>query len=307
MIPTIKIYLPGLLALGLTFCFPAAADPVGAAKESMVGYQTANAATTSVAQPGQALELTRDNLVFSAPPRGSYQNEIAAYQPLVEFLSKTLGRKVVFQYADNWLSYSKEMTAGRYDMVFDGPAFNGWRIDKLGHTPLVKLPEDFVFVVVVKADNNRIKQIKDLAGQKVCAHAPPNLGTLTLQAQFDNPVRQPYITEVKGWDNSYKALVSGQCAATILPIENLTKNEKGSNQATRVIYRHKPMPNQAFSVGPRIAPGLHEKIAKALLSDEGRQATEKLRAAYAGKDFVPASRVEYSGLGDLLKTSLYYQ
>lgn len=289
-----------LLVSGLVLSFTATAEQTASVNPAGGNIQ-------SLVNAKKALENARSDLIFSAPPRGSYQDETAVYQPVVDFLSRVIGRKVVFQYADNWLSYSKEMTAGRYDIVFDGPAFNGWRIEKLGHSPLVRLPEDFVFVVIVKSDNDRIKQLKDLAGHKVCAHAPPNLGTLTLQAQFGNPARQPYITEVKGWDNAYKALMSGRCDATVLPIENLTKNEKGPSQATKIIYQHKAMPNQAVSVGPRIAPGLHAKIATALLSEEGRHATEKLRAAYAGKDFVPASRAEYSGLGDLLKTSLYYQ
>jgi ABC-type phosphate/phosphonate transport system substrate-binding protein len=304
---TMTRHLLCLLASGLIISFPAAAEQEGTAKRAMVHYQSVSAPSTSVLQPEKALENARGDLMFSAPPRGPYQEEVAVYQPIVDYLSKVIGRNVVFQYADNWLSYSKDMTAGTYDIVFDGPAFNGWRIEKLGHTPLIRLPEDFVFVVITKSDNDRIKQLKDLAGRKVCAHAPPNLGTLTLQAQFDNPAREPWIVEVKGWDNAYKAMMSGQCVATVLPINNLAKNDKGQNRATKTLYQHKPMPNQAISVGPRIAPELHAKIAKALLSEDGKRATEKLRATYAGKDFVPASRAEYSGLSELLKTSLYYR
>ena len=304
---TMTRFLPCLLVAGLSSSFPAVAEQEGAAKRVVVHYQSANAPSTSVIPPGKALENARGDLTFSAPPRGPYQEEVAVYQPIVDYLSKVIGRKVVYQHADNWLSYSKDMTAGTYDIVFDGPAFNGWRIEKLGHTPLIKLPEDFVFVVITKSDNNSIKNIRDLAGRKVCAHAPPNLGTLTLQAQFDNPAREPWIVEIKGWDNAYKALMSGQCVATVLPINNLTKNDKGPNRATKTLYQHKAMPNQAVSVGPRIAPELHAKIATALLSEDGKRATEKLRATYAGKDFVPASRAEYSGLSELLKTSLYYR
>jgi ABC-type phosphate/phosphonate transport system substrate-binding protein len=261
----------------------------------------------SVATPEKALKNANSDLVFSAPPRGSYQEEVAIYQPIVELLSKVIGKKVTYQYSDNWLSYSKDMTEGNYDIVFDGPAFNGWRIERMGHTPIVRLPEDFVFVVITKADNDRVKQVKDLAGRKICAHAPPNLGTLTMLSQFDNPARQPVIIETKGWDNAYKAMLDGKCAATVVPIKNLTKNDAGATKLTKTLYQHKAMPNQAISVGARITPELHKKIAQALLSEEGKQATAKLRTAYAGKDFIPTTRDEYAGLGDLLKSSLYYQ
>ena len=283
-------------------------DPVPSDKATnvAVSYQP-QASFQSVATPEKALKNSTTDLVFSAPPRGSYQEEIAIYQPIVDLLSKVIGKKVTYQYSDNWLSYSKDMTEGNYDIVFDGPAFNGWRVEKLSHTPVVRLPEDFVFVVITKADNDRVKQVKDLAGRMICAHAPPNLGTLTLLSQFDNPARQPVIIETKGWDTAYKAMLDGKCAATVVPIKNLTKNDAGAKKLTKTLYQHKAMPNQAISVGPRIAPELHKKIAQALLSEEGKQATAKLRAAYAGKDFVPTTRDEYAGLGDLLKTSLYYR
>lgn len=245
-------------------------------------------------------------LVFSAPPRGSYAEEVATYQPIVELLSEVIGKKVVYQYSDNWLTYSKDMTLGKYDIVFDGPAFNGWRAERLSHVPLVKLPEDFVFVVTARAGDKSINDVRDLAGRMVCAHAPPNLGTLTLLSRFDNPSRQPRIVETKGWDNSYKAMLDGRCVATVLPIKNLHKMDSGPQRLSKTIYTHKAMPNQALSVGPRVSTAQHARIAQALLSEQGKRATAKLRAAYAGKDFVPAAREEYAGLGDLLKDSIYY-
>lgn len=251
-----------------------------------------------------AATMTSDgDFVFSAPPRGSYAEEVAAYQPIVDYLSRVTGKRFVYKYSDNWLTYSKDMTSGGYDLVFDGPAFNGWRIDRMNHTPIVKLPEDFVFVVITRKDNAQVTELRHLAGRKVCAHAPPNLGTLTMLSQFDNPARQPFIVETKGWDNAYKALVEGKCAGTVVPIKNMEKNDRGT---MRVIYRHRALPNQAFSAGPRITPEMRTKIQQALLSEEGKVATANLRSVYAGKDFVAARTEEYAGLGQMLKDSLYY-
>lgn len=304
-------FLSTLFIASLLVCRPAYSGESVLAKANTAGNVTVSFQPRDALQPlahtEKNLKAVNSQLVFSAPPRGSYPEETAIYEPIVQLLTKVIGKKVDYKYSDNWLSYSKEMTEGEYDIVFDGPAFNGWRIEKLSHTPLVRLPEDFIFVVVTKAGNDRIKQVKDLAGRKICAHAPPNLGTLTLLSQFDNPARQPVIIETKGWDTAYKALIAGKCVATVLPIKNLTKNDAGAQRLTKTVYQHKAMPNQAFSVGPRIAPDLHAKIAQALLSEEGKQATAKLRAAYASKDFVPANRQEYADLGELLNSSLYYR
>lgn len=265
----------------------------------------ATEAQAAIHPQNDAPVIAGNALIFSAPPRGALAKETENYQPVADFLTQVTGRKVVYQHSKDWLSYARDMTQGKFDIVFDGPHFNGWRMENLDHTPLVKLPEDFVFVVIVKADNKSIQNIKQLAGRRICAHAPPNLGTLTLLNQFDNPVRQPLITTVKGWDKSYNSLVAGQCVATVLPIKNMEKMDKGKNQ-TRVVFKSPAMPNQAISAGPRIPQEMQEKIRQALLSEDGRAATAKLRTAYAGKDFIPATRAEYIGQSVYIKDALYY-
>lgn len=268
-----------------------------------VAIATANASPT----PSETRVDERSTLVFGAPPRESCAREAEVYQPVVNHLAKITGKPVAFRCADNWLAYSKNMVSGAYDIVFDGPAFNGWRVDRLQHVPLVKLPEDFIFVVVTKADNDKVKETRDLAGRLVCAHAPPNLGTLTMLSRFDNPARQPVIVETKGWDNAMKGLLANKCAGTVVPLKNLAKYDVGAKKMFKVLYRHTAMPNQAISVGPRIPADMQAKILEGLMSEEGKTATHKLRAVYAGANFVQTNAQEYAGLGKLLKNDLYFQ
>jgi len=49
---------------------------------------------------------------------------------------------------------------------------------------LVKLPGALKVVGFVRADNKRVNQLNQLAGQGICAHAPPNLGLLSAQSEF---------------------------------------------------------------------------------------------------------------------------
>lgn len=71
--------------------------------------------------------------------------------------------------------------------------------------------------------------------------------------------------------------------------------------AARVIYHSQPLPNQAFSAGPRVPLAMRTQIAAALLSAQGNAATRKLRAEFKAGRFVPATAQEYAGLGRLLK------
>lgn len=123
--------------------------------------------------------------------------------PVAAFLTKVTGQRVTYQHSDNWLSYQSEMQKDAYDLIFDGPHFVGWRMAKHQHTPLVKLPGNLSFAVIVRAKETRIENIESLAGHTVCAHAPPNLATLSLLAQFTNPSRQPLVIEVKGFKAAY--------------------------------------------------------------------------------------------------------
>ena len=240
------------------------------------------------------------NLVFSAPPRESEAGGTDSYAPLAQYLSKVTGQKVDYKYSDNWLSYQKEMQKGTYDLVFDGPHFVGWRMARLKHVPLVKFPGNLSFVVIVRQTDNRYNSLTQLAGRTICAHAPPNLATLTVLYEFKNPARQPYIINTQGFTPAYQGVVEGKCVAAILQSKLAVELDKEAH-ATRVIYQSEPLPNQALSAGPRVPPAMQKKIIHALLSEPGKAAAGALLERFKMKEFVPANSNEYLGLGVLLQ------
>lgn len=242
--------------------------------------------------------------IFSAPPRGTVAQQRALYQPIVRYLAKVTGHPIRFKAPGNWLTYSQDMTEGKYDLVFDGPHFTSWRDRYLGDVPLVRLPEPFVFEVVVRK-SEKLTRISQLAGRPVCANSPPNLGTLSLLSQFSYITRQPYLVVVHGWPASYKGLMAGRCQATVVPVGNLRILEKGTHPV-RVLYRSPVYPNQAISAGPRIPADIQVRIREALLSSSGRDITRALRHAYGARQFVAADRAEYAGLSHLLDNMLYF-
>jgi len=238
--------------------------------------------------------------ILTSAPRDSQEKEEAVFKPITTLLSKVTGHTFKFRYGDNFLVYQSEMRKGTYDIVFDGPAFVGWRMTKLNHVPLVKFPGNLVFVVAVKKDQARINTLKDMAGRTICAFPPPNLATLTVQIEFDNPARQPLILESESFPDSYKSMVAGKCAGAILQ-KRLFENLDKEKQAGKAIFTSKPLPNQAFSAGPRVTADMREKITQALLSPEGAVATQKLRDVFKIKKMEPATVEEYKDLGRLMR------
>ena len=239
-------------------------------------------------------------LILSSAPRDSREKEEEIFRPIADLLSRAVGEKVTFRYGDNFLVYQSEMRKGSYDIVLDGPQFVGWRMAKLGHVPLVKFPGNLAFVAITKNNQDKIKDLKDLAGRTVCAFPPPNLATLTVLYEFGNPSRQPLILEVQSFPDAYKGAISGKCVGGILQAKLYQDLDKEA-KAAKVLFTSKPLPNQAFSASPRVTAEKRERIVQTLLSPEGAAATQKLREVFKVQALLPATVEEYQGLGKLLR------
>ena len=278
---------------------------ISAAAMKKVSFAPSAPAFTRSGLPSSIAE-DRQTLVFTAPPHETEAEALRTYQPIAQYLSRVIGKTIVFQYPKDWLTYQKEMQRGSYDLVFDGPHFNSWRHTNLQHSTLVKIADDYAFAVVVRK-NERITDLKQLAGQKICGMTPPELGTLAVLGQFDNPARQPLIINTLGTTKVYESVaLDKQCTAGILPVASLRKIPDSENMV-RVIYRTRTMPNQAFSAGPRISREDQARIAAALMSPEAAKVVRRLVVEYGDdKGLAYASTEEYAGLDAYLKDTWGY-
>lgn len=238
-------------------------------------------------------------LIFTAPPRDSGEDESAVYRPIAEYLSAVTGQRIVYQHPGYWLTYQATMQKGGYDIVFDGPHFFSWRMTILEHEPLAKLPGDLVFTIFTRASNPKINTVKDLSGRTVCGMAPPNLATLTMYAQFPNASRQPLTVEVKNFKQVYDGVMSGKCLGGVMATNVF--NAQNKKNAAKVLYTSPGVPNQLFSAGPRVTASDKARIARALLAPEAQMKMAKFFEVW-GKDktLVPATRSEYEGVAKLL-------
>ena len=290
------------LTLGTSFLHPA--QPAMAAElATKVSFRSTAMSGPSV----RTMPNSGDELVLSAPPREDVAEAERLNGPVADFLSKELGRKVTFRYPGNWGAYQGMMQKGVYDLVFDGAHFTSWRAAHTRHTALLKVPGEHVFVVVVDKSNTRISSLKQVAGRRICGYAPPNLGTLTVLNEFDNPMRQPVIVNVDGWKNIYRGVIEGKCDAAAVPLKRLEQFEKESGRQTRIVFRGASLPDSALSAGPRITPAEQEKIVRVLQSPSGEAVTARLRAKYGyNKSFIATSNQEFAGLGSYLKNEWGY-
>lgn len=239
-------------------------------------------------------------IVFATPPTQTVEQTTKMYGPIVDFLSQVTGRAVMLATPDSFLAYTNNMRAGKYDLLFDGPHFVGWRIERLRHTALARLPGEIRFVVVVR-DDAGIDKITDLAGKKVCAFASPNLLTLGFLDLFPNPARIPAMSNVKTAKAALQCVQHGEAQAAVFRDVFWNKRQPAERHGLHEIYHSKqPWPHRTFTIAKDADPALRAKIKAALLSDAGTRAARKVLARYRAKHFIPAKDEDYRGLGKLL-------
>lgn len=243
-----------------------------------------------------------DTLILSTAPTHSTDETKKLYKPLADYLSNITGKKVVLEPAANFIQYTSRMQSDRYDILFDGPHLNGWRMDKLNHTPIVRFPGKIRIVVVGTEDTPYTKMSDFGTGSvKACAFIPPNMLTMAFLSNFPNPARQPTMIRVQGFKNLVKCLRSGQ--GDIAVLRDKLWNKKVDQKGLKLIaYPERSYPERTFSVSSRIDAETRENIRKAILSEEGQKVVSPILKRFNKPKMISASPSQYKGLGELLKS-----
>ncbi len=245
------------------------------------------------------------DFLFTAPPRETPEAGQAMYGPIAEAMTRVLGEQVTYQHPKDWLTYSKDIRKGNYDIVFDGPHFAAWRIAHINHVPVARLRGHLAFYVVASDDS--LNTVEDLVGKPVCALTSPNLGTLTLLYQFKNPARQPIIRQMKGgFGGVFKGLKQERCGAAVQRTAFYDKKVSAEDKiGVRTIFTSDQMPNQVITVGPRLTGEQRQALTNAFTKDDGigAQASAKLfqRFSRTSTAFIQTNSEEFEGLNLLLE------
>ena len=247
-------------------------------------------------------------IILSAPPREKPEVGETVYGPIAKGLSKILNEEVVYQHPTNWTRYSRDMRAGKYDIVFDGPHFASWRIKHSGHKPVARLSGHLQFYILAKKSDKKLTTIEQLNGKRFCGLATPNLGTMSTFGFFQNPFVQPEIKVIKGGMRIVlKKFMAGECRAAVVRDELYKKLSKNERKKIRIIAKSKKMPNQAFTTGRKISGEKRNKISKYLASKSGILATDALLTRFSKKKkyWVAPKTIEFKGLSILLEEEIY--
>ena len=250
-----------------------------------------------------------DEIVLATAPTHSTEITQKSYQPLMKFLSEKTGKKFNLKVPTAFIEYASNMQAEKYDMLFDGPHLSGWRIDRLNHTPIVRLPGD-IKIVVAATQDTKLTSIDDLQyGVRVCAFTPPNMLTMAMLSYFPNPSKQPDLIRVQGFKQLIQCVKSGKGSAAVLRDTLWAKAQKsGEVEGLKLIATPtRAYPERTFTVSAKIDANLRGQIEQLLLSEEGQKAAAPILELFKKKNLVKADPTQYEGLGNLINSVWGFQ
>jgi len=244
-------------------------------------------------------------LILSAPPRESLKEGQDEYGPIAQYISKILKQPVKYDHPKKWSDYTRDMHAGKYDIVFDGPHFAAWRIAHTHHQAVVKLPGNLNFLIFTGKDNKKVNNLHDLLGKGICGLPSPNLATMSAFSMFQNPVIQPNIVYVKGGaEDVFQAYKAGKCDAAVVRDQYFFKKlPQVERDSLKIIAKSNSYPNQTITAGDKLSASQIQQIQAGLTSPEGIKVSQKLLTRYSKKQkfFETADTRQYVGIEKLLE------
>jgi len=238
-------------------------------------------------------------LILAILPVRSEAATRAAYQPLADYIGRVTGRKCVLLTHPTFFSYWSTVRQGKgYDLALDEAHFTDYRLQKLGFSVLVKLP-DMVTYSLVMAGRKRVPDPAHLVGRRIATLGIPSVGAARLNALFPNPSRQPITVEVDNLEQGMKMLLDGKVAAAILPTPFVNQQIAGGSRV-RVVLLTEPIPNSALSVGPGVDAGTRDALRKALLDAGKSDAGVRMLRSLGVERLDPATPAIYAGQSRIL-------
>lgn len=247
-----------------------------------------------------AASPTQTPLMLAVEPIYGAAKTKERYQPLADYLSLSIERKVRIVTLPNFFAYWGSIRrADSYDLVLDAAHFTDYRIQKHNYQALVKLPGYTSHSLIIHKQGG-VTHPLELVSKRIATLGTPSMGAMRLMALFPNPVRQPTIVDVDDLDEALQQLLQQRVDAAILPIPFIALNLEQLEQL-EVVMSTEPLPNLALSAAPTVDAKTRDIIRETLIAaastKKGKRMLEKIRV----EAFVAADAEMYRGQSDTLK------
>ena len=242
------------------------------------------AAFFSAAAPAQEAAPPRQ-LTFGFLPIVSTERLVRRFGPLVDYLSRSLGRSVRMETAPDFETFLRRTQhERRYDLLFTAPHFYYLARRQAGYRALVRVDRPGMRAVIVAPRTGPLRTLADLRGRRLATVDPLALATMLVRARLEeaglDPDRDLVLVSTPSHNASLLSALQGQAEAASLMLPLFEQAAPELRASMRVLAKTGVSPHMPISVAPWVQPELATRIRKLLLglkdSPEGRLLLEHL-------------------------------
>lgn len=225
------------------------------------------------------------------------------YKPLLDYLSRTTGHTFRLKTATNYHVYWRDLRSNaKTDFAFEEAHFTGYRIDRLGFTPLVRTTESTRYTLLADAAVAE-GGVAGLIGYRVVSMPAPSMGYLLLGELYKNPIAQPEIMSVAAnWRDGVEMVFAQETEGAMVP------NYIASQYPNLVtVSESREFTGRALSAGGTVPADVRRAVADAMLKLHEDNALYEVLAELGTTQFVAATPAEYGDTERLLRGVFGYK
>jgi len=253
-------------------------------------------------------------LRVSAIPDENPTTLLRKYQPLVDYLERTLGMKVKFYPVLDYAATVEGLAAGKLDLVWFGGFTTVQAMKRAGSIPIVQRARDTKFhskfIANVKAGINSLEDLKGhtFAFGSVSSTSGHLMPRYYLQRHGIDPERDfRRITYSGAHDATVKWVETGKVDAGALNEavwKRLVSEGAVDTRKVRVIWTTPPYYDYNWAVSKDIDPALREKIREAFLTlDYDNPEQRKIMDLQRAKSYIATYPENYQGIEQAAKSA----
>jgi hypothetical protein len=225
------------------------------------------------------------------------------YKPLLDYLSRTTGHTFKLKTATNYHVYWRDLRSNaKTDFAFEEAHFTGFRVDRLGFTPLVRTIESTRYTLLADAAVAE-GGISGLIGYRVVSMPAPSMGYLLLGELYKNPIAQPEIMSVAAnWRDGVEMVFAQETEGAMVP------NYIASQYPNLVtVSESREFTGRALSAGGTVPADVRRAVVDAMLKLHEDNALYEVLAELGTTQFVAATSAEYGDTERLLRGVFGYK
>jgi len=241
--------------------------------------------------------LFAQSLVFGVVPQQSPFKLIKVWQPVVDYLQKATGEKIVLKTERSIVEFKRVLYKGTYDIAYISPLQYVILHKKHGYISKIRDKKSIVGLLVANK-NSAITDISDAVDKEFLFPAPNAFASMLitkyeLLKQFNIHVDK--VRYVNSHDSVYKGIARG-IGDIGGGIERTFNNlsDKKTKDSLVILHRTKAYPSHPIVFKPSLSKAREDKLIQAFLN-----MPEKLLNALSMKKLIEIDDSEYDAVRDI--------